>query len=83
MKILTNFIMLFTGTTSGETTSSIEQEKYFSVLVAATPNSARIGSYAASFSDSLSSLDSLTMTGATGGSLMVPETDAFRRSPRR
>ena len=31
----------------------------------------------------LSSLDSLTMTGATGGSLMVPETDAFRRSPRR
>ena len=77
-------VLYILGTSSGETTSSIEQEKYFSVLVAATPNSARTGSYTTSYSDSLSSLDSLTMTGATGGSLMVPEAqDPFRRSPIR
>ncbi|XP_060586000.1 myotubularin-related protein 5-like, partial [Ruditapes philippinarum] len=69
------------STTSGETTSSVEQEKYFKVLVAATPNSARTGSYKTSFSDSLDSLDSLMMSGATGESLAIPETpDPLRRT---
>ncbi|XP_053384706.1 myotubularin-related protein 13-like isoform X1 [Mercenaria mercenaria] len=69
------------STTSGETTSSLEQEKYFSVLVAATPNSTRTGSYKTSFSDSLDSLDSLMMSGATGESLAIPETpDPLRRT---
>ncbi|XP_052797634.1 myotubularin-related protein 13-like isoform X4 [Mya arenaria] len=69
-----------TTSASGESTSSLEQEKYFSVLVAATPNSARTGSYKTSFSDSLDSLDSLVMSGATGGSLAIPESsDTFRR----
>ncbi|XP_052225213.1 myotubularin-related protein 13-like isoform X3 [Dreissena polymorpha] len=70
-------------TSSGESTSSLEQEKYFSVLVAATPNSARNGSYKASYSDSLDSLDSLIMSGATGESLTIPETpDNFKRAPK-
>ena len=68
------------GASSGETTSSLEQEKYFSVLVAATPSSTRHASYNTSYSDSLSSLDSLMMSGATGESLAIPETpDPLRR----
>lgn len=50
------------------------------MLVAATPNSNRNGSYKTSFSDSLDSLDSLMMSGATGESLAIPETpDPLRR----
>ncbi|XP_048241880.1 myotubularin-related protein 13-like isoform X3 [Haliotis rufescens] len=65
------------GTSSGETSSSLEQEKYFSALVAATPSSNR--SYHSSYSDSLTSLDSLMMVGTD--TLTIPETpDPLRRS---
>ena len=60
--------------------TSVEQEKYFSALVAATP----MGNhrYAASISDSLTSLDSLVMSAATAEPLMLPDTpDSARRSP--
>lgn len=68
---------LFPGTSSGETSSSLEQEKYFSALVAATPSSNR--SYHSSYSDSLTSLDSLMMVGTD--TLTIPETpDPLRRS---
>ena len=70
--------MLKHDTTSGsagsETTSSIEQERYFSSLVAATPKGERM--YRPSCSDSLTSLDSLMMAG-----INVPETpDMTRRA---
>ncbi|XP_050410421.1 myotubularin-related protein 13 isoform X2 [Patella vulgata] len=65
------------GTSSGETSSSIEQEKYFMAVVAATPNNAR--SYHPSYSDSLTSLDSLMMVGLMDP-LNIPETpDVLRR----
>nr|KAG5695682.1 hypothetical protein BaRGS_022359 [Batillaria attramentaria] len=51
-----------TGASSGEASSSIEQEKYFLLLVAATPISNR-NTYTAQCSDSLTSLDSLMMVG--------------------
>ncbi|KAL5006472.1 hypothetical protein ScPMuIL_015278 [Solemya velum] len=65
------------GTASGETSSSVEQEKYFSSIVAATPNSSRM--FDPSFSDSLTSLDSLMMVGTE--SISVPDTpDMLRKS---
>ncbi|ESO95293.1 hypothetical protein LOTGIDRAFT_232003 [Lottia gigantea] len=65
------------GTSHGETSSSIEQEKYFMAVVAATPNNAR--SYHPSYSDSLTSLDSLMMVGLMDP-LNIPETpDVIRR----
>ncbi|CAG2192244.1 MTMR5_13 [Mytilus edulis] len=59
------------GTAGSETSSSIEQERYFSSLVSATPNSER---YRGSCSDSLTSLDSLMMAG-----INVPETPDMNR----
>ncbi|XP_052066679.1 myotubularin-related protein 13-like isoform X4 [Mytilus californianus] len=59
------------GTAGSETSSSIEQERYFSNLVSATPNSER---YRGSCSDSLTSLDSLMMAG-----INVPETPDMNR----
>lgn len=65
------------GTSSGETSSSIEQENYFRSLVAVTPNSMR--SYQSSYSDSLTSLDSLMMVGSN--ELTIPETpEPLRKS---
>ncbi|KAJ8313207.1 hypothetical protein KUTeg_009240 [Tegillarca granosa] len=65
-------------TTTGETSSSLEQERYFSSIVQATPNSCK--SFDPSGSDSLTSLDSLVMVGATE-SLNVPDTpDLLRKS---
>ncbi|XP_052823707.1 myotubularin-related protein 13 isoform X6 [Octopus bimaculoides] len=66
-----------TGTSSGETSSSIEQENYFRSLVAVTPNSMR--SYQSSYSDSLTSLDSLMMVGSN--EITIPETpEPLRKS---
>ena len=66
------YACLFTGTSGAETsTSSIEQEKYFSALVAATP----LGNprFDQSASDSLTSLDSLILS-AGGETLTIAET---------
>lgn len=58
----------------------MEQEKYFSALVAATPMGNQ--RYAASMSDSLTSLDSLVLSAGTAEPLMLPDTpDATRRNP--
>ncbi|CAE1243244.1 SBF1_2 [Acanthosepion pharaonis] len=71
------------GTSTGETSASIEQENYFRSLVAATPNSMR--TYQSSYSDSLTSLDSLMMVG--NSELTIPETPeplrktTFSRAP--
>ncbi|KAK7481835.1 hypothetical protein BaRGS_00026861, partial [Batillaria attramentaria] len=68
-----------TGASSGEASSSIEQEKYFLLLVAATPISNR-NTYTAQCSDSLTSLDSLMMVGL-GDPLHIPDTpEQLRRS---
>ena len=67
------------GASSGEPSSSIEQEKYFMLLVAATPISNR-NTYSTQASDSLTSLDSLMMVGL-GDTLRIPDTpEQLRRS---
>nr|XP_022319360.1 myotubularin-related protein 13-like isoform X4 [Crassostrea virginica] len=67
-----------TGTSTGEISASLQQERYFSTIVAATPNSMK--SYKPSYSDSLTSLDSLMLSGVQD-SLLVPETpEVVRRS---
>ncbi|XP_048780689.1 myotubularin-related protein 13-like isoform X4 [Ostrea edulis] len=67
-----------TGTSTGEISASLHQERYFSCIVSATPNSMK--SYKPSYSDSLTSLDSLMLTGVQE-SLLVPETpEVVRRS---
>jgi hypothetical protein len=67
-----------TGTSTGEISASLQQERYFSCIVSATPNSMK--SYKPSYSDSLTSLDSLMLTGVQE-SLLVPETpEVVRRS---
>ncbi|XP_070199867.1 myotubularin-related protein 13-like isoform X2 [Littorina saxatilis] len=67
------------GASSGEASSSIEQEKYLRMLVAATPISNR-NTYSAQGSDSLTSLDSLMMVGL-GDNLRIPDTpEQLRRS---
>ncbi|XP_041365406.1 myotubularin-related protein 13-like [Gigantopelta aegis] len=68
-----------TGTSSGEASSSIEQEKYFMLLVAATPSSSRSHN-SASYSDSLTSLNSLMMVGGSD-SLNIPETPDLHLRP--
>ena len=66
------------GTSTGEISASLQQERYFSTIVAATPNSMK--SYKPSYSDSLTSLDSLMLSGVQD-SLLVPETpEVVRRS---
>ncbi|KAL3842272.1 hypothetical protein ACJMK2_020304 [Sinanodonta woodiana] len=70
------------STSSGETTVSLEQEKYFSALVRLSRGVSRTGDSVTSYSDSLSSLDSLMMAGATADSLNVPDApDQLKRSP--
>ncbi|XP_064634624.1 myotubularin-related protein 13-like isoform X5 [Lineus longissimus] len=71
------------GSISGETSTSVEQEKYFSALVTATP-SANQKHAASSVSDSLTSLDSLIFSAGTADTLTVPlpETPtSSRRNP--
>ena len=70
---------MFAGTSSGEASSSIEQEKYFMLLVAATPSSSRSHN-SASYSDSLTSLNSLMMVGGSD-SLNIPETPDLHLRP--
>lgn len=64
---------------SSEASSGIEQEKYFRMLVAATPVSNRSAS-TSHYSDSLTSLDSLMMM-ELGETLQVPNTpEQLRRN---
>jgi len=68
------------GPTGTETSTSVEHEKYFSSIVAATP----IGNqhFDPSTSDSLSSLDSLMLSAASGEPLSLPDTpDSARKNP--
>ncbi|XP_074660812.1 myotubularin-related protein 13-like [Tubulanus polymorphus] len=73
------------GSSSGETSTSLEQEKYFSALVAATPSGNQ--KHAANVSDSLSSLDSLMLTAGTSDTLtalsVAPDTtpNSARKNP--
>ena len=77
--LLTKNDSYHSGTSSGEASSSIEQEKYFKLLVAATPISNR-NTYSTQGSDSLTSLDSLMMVGL-GDTLRIPDTpEQLRRS---
>ncbi|XP_076471850.1 myotubularin-related protein 13-like isoform X2 [Babylonia areolata] len=67
------------GTSSGEASSSLEQQKYFKQLVAATPISNRT-TYTTQGSDSLTSLDSLMMVGLAEP-LRIPDTpEQLRRN---
>eukprot|EP00105_Crassostrea_gigas_P044502 XP_019928650.1 PREDICTED: myotubularin-related protein 13 isoform X4 [Crassostrea gigas] len=65
-----------TGTSTGEISATLHQERYFSCIVSATPNSTK--SYKPSYSDSLTSLDSLMLSGVQD---ILPETpEVVRRS---
>ncbi|XP_021368098.1 myotubularin-related protein 13-like [Mizuhopecten yessoensis] len=64
------------GTSGGEPSTSLQQERYFSSIVGATPNSGRV--YHPSCSDSLTSLDSLMMVEQP---ITLPDTpDLMRRA---
>ncbi|RUS71898.1 hypothetical protein EGW08_020336 [Elysia chlorotica] len=74
------------ASSGGEASSSIEQEKYFQLLVAATPMTHRNNRHSRldfPTSDSFSSLDSLMMVGVEGGlggdSLKLPVTPEMPR----
>lgn len=68
--------MISSGTSTGEISASLHQERYFSCIVSATPNSTK--SYKPSYSDSLTSLDSLMLSGVQD---FLPETpEVVRRS---
>ncbi|BFZ05320.1 hypothetical protein BsWGS_08359 [Bradybaena similaris] len=67
----------------GEASSTLEQEKYFSLLVAATPSSYRNNALVHSNSDSLTSLDSLMMVGMGGDPLNIPSTPELSRKMAR
>lgn len=74
------------GSAGSETSISVEQEKYFSSLVAITPignpRSPHPGGGPTAISDSLTSLDSLLLTAGASGELLTPDTpDSIRRNP--
>ena len=88
LNLTKEMFIIFPGVSSGgEASSSIEQEKYFQLLVAATPVSQqrnnRNSTLAFSTSDSFSSLDSLMMVGVEGGvggdTLRLPITPEMSR----
>ncbi len=76
-------VVVVSGSSGGETSASVEQEKYFSSIVAATPMGNPHST--TSMSDSLTSLDSLVLTAATADSLTLhptPDTpDSARKNP--
>lgn len=68
--------VISSGTSTGEISATLHQERYFSCIVSATPNSTK--SYKPSYSDSLTSLDSLMLSGVQD---ILPETpEVVRRS---
>lgn len=70
--------MISSGTSTGEISASLHQERYFSCIVSATPNSTK--SYKPSYSDSLTSLDSLMLSGVSDAVLLPETPEVVRRS---
>ncbi|KAH9519121.1 ARS-binding factor 1, partial [Bulinus truncatus] len=67
---------------SGEASSSLEQEKYFQLLVAATPSGHRTNNLLNASNDSLTSLDSLIL-GVGADPLVIPSTPELSRTVGR
>ncbi|XP_055899918.1 myotubularin-related protein 13-like isoform X1 [Biomphalaria glabrata] len=73
---------LIGSSSSGEASSGLEQEKYFQLLVAATPSGHRTNNLLNASSDSLTSLDSLIL-GVGAEPLVIPSTPELPRHAGR
>lgn len=71
------------ASSGGESSSTLEQRKYLSLLVAATPSSYRSNALMHTNSDSLTSLDSLMMVGMGGDPINLPATPELARRGTR